>query len=89
MPTTNVIRVMRKVLPTHAQISEEGMDSIRESVTRFISFLTGEANEKCQREHRRTINADDLLCTMEDLGFDDYVRSLTLFLKKYREKEEE
>ncbi|XP_039035907.1 nuclear transcription factor Y subunit B-9-like [Hibiscus syriacus] len=87
MPIANVIRIMRRMLPPHAKISDGAKDAIQECVSEFISFITGEANEHCQLEHRKTITADDLLWAMEKLGFDDYIEPLSVFLVRYREAE--
>ncbi|TYG37745.1 hypothetical protein ES288_D13G165700v1 [Gossypium darwinii] len=69
----NVIRIMRRILPTHAKISDDAKETIQECVSEYISFITGEANERCQREQRKTITAEDVLWAMGKLGFDDYV----------------
>ncbi|KAL8160813.1 hypothetical protein V2J09_012302 [Rumex salicifolius] len=87
MPIANVIRIMRKTLPPHAKISDDAKETIQECVSEFISFITGEANERCQREQRKTITAEDVLWAMSKLGFDDYVDPLTLYLHRYRELE--
>ncbi|KAK6932868.1 Transcription factor CBF/NF-Y/archaeal histone domain [Dillenia turbinata] len=87
MPIANVIRIMRKVLPPHAKISDDAKETIQECVSEYISFITGEANERCQREQRKTITAEDVLWAMSKLGFDDYIEPLTLFLHRYREVE--
>ena len=55
----------------------------------FISFITSEASDKCQREKRKTINGDDLLWAMSTLGFEEYVEPLKVYLHKYRETEGE
>ncbi|KAJ6426247.1 hypothetical protein OIU84_026768 [Salix udensis] len=60
-----------------------------ECVSEFISFITGEASDKCQREKRKTINGDDLLWAMTTLGFEDYVEPLKIYLQKFREMEGE
>jgi len=60
---------------------------MQECVSEFISFITGEANERCQREQRKTITAEDVLWAMSKLGFDDYIEPLTLYLHRYRELE--
>ena len=41
-------------------------------MSEFISFITSEASDKCQREKRKTINGDDLLFAMGALGFGKY-----------------
>ncbi|KAK8492657.1 hypothetical protein V6N13_141320 [Hibiscus sabdariffa] len=89
MPIANVIRIMRRILPTHAKISDDAKETIQECVSEYISFITGEANERCQREQRKTITAEDVLWAMGKLGFDDYVEPLTVFLNRYRENENE
>ncbi|KAL9228333.1 hypothetical protein vseg_003925 [Gypsophila vaccaria] len=87
MPIANVIRIMRKILPQHAKISDDAKETIQECVSEYISFITGEANERCQREQRKTITAEDVLWAMSKLGFDDYIEPLTLYLHRYRELE--
>ncbi|CAI9773185.1 unnamed protein product [Fraxinus pennsylvanica] len=85
MPIANVIRIMRKILPTHAKIADDAKETIQECVSEFIGFITSEANDRCQREQRKTITAEDVLWAMSKLGFDDYIEPLTLYLHRYRE----
>ncbi|KAJ4850725.1 hypothetical protein Tsubulata_037803 [Turnera subulata] len=89
MPIANVIRIMRKILPPHAKISDDAKETIQECVSEYISFITSEANERCQREQRKTITAEDVLYAMSKLGFDDYIEPLTIYLHRYREMEGE
>lgn len=58
-------------------------------MSEFISFVTGEASDKCQREKRKTINGDDIIWAITTLGFEDYVAPLKNYLNKYRQIEEE
>ena len=87
MPIANVIRIMRRVLPTHAKIADDAKETVQECVSEYISFVTSEANERCQQEQRKTITAEDILWAMSKLGFDDYVQPLSLYLQRYREAE--
>ncbi|KAL5992228.1 hypothetical protein ACLOJK_013144 [Asimina triloba] len=89
LPIANVSRIMKKSLPANAKISKEAKETVQECVSEFISFITGEASDKCQREKRKTINGDDLLWAMMTLGFDNYVEPLKAYLNKYRETEGE
>ncbi|KAE8706932.1 Nuclear transcription factor Y subunit B-1 [Hibiscus syriacus] len=89
LPIANVSRIMKKSLPTNAKISKEAKETVQECVSEFISFITGEASDKCQREKRKTINGDDLLWAMVTLGFENYVGPLKVYLNRYRETEEE
>ncbi|XP_006354714.1 nuclear transcription factor Y subunit B-3-like [Solanum tuberosum] len=89
LPIANVSRIMKKSLPANAKISKEAKETVQECVSEFISFITGEASDKCQREKRKTINGDDLLWAMTTLGFENYVGPLKGYLNKYRESEGE
>ncbi|KAF9606541.1 hypothetical protein IFM89_026026 [Coptis chinensis] len=42
-------------------------------IRKYISFITSEANERCQCERRKTITAEDVLWAMGKLGFDEYI----------------
>ncbi|XP_027930886.1 nuclear transcription factor Y subunit B-3-like [Vigna unguiculata] len=89
LPIANVSRIMKKALPANAKISKEAKETVQECVSEFISFITGEASDKCQKEKRKTINGDDLLWAMTTLGFEEYVEPLKVYLHKYREMEGE
>ncbi|KAE8702044.1 Nuclear transcription factor Y subunit B-6 [Hibiscus syriacus] len=87
MPIANVIGIMRRVLPPLAKISDGGNETVQECVSELISFITGEANGRCQREQLKTVAAEDVLWAIGKLGFDDYVEQLTVFLNRYSEAE--
>ncbi|XP_039804943.1 nuclear transcription factor Y subunit B-3-like [Panicum virgatum] len=87
MPVANVSRIMRHALPPHAKISDGAKEMIQDCVSEFISFVTGEANERCHTEHRKTVTAEDIVWAMNRLGFDDYIRPLNTFLQRMREIE--
>ncbi|XP_057971655.1 nuclear transcription factor Y subunit B-1 [Malania oleifera] len=89
LPIANVGRIMKKVLPGNGKISKDAKETVQECVSEFISFVTGEASDKCQREKRKTINGDDIIWAITTLGFEDYVSPLQLYLNKYREIEGE
>ena len=85
LPIANISRIMKKALPANAKIAKDAKETVQECVSEFISFITSEASDKCQREKRKTINGDDLLWAMSTLGFEEYVDPLKVYLHKYRE----
>ncbi|XP_057496744.1 nuclear transcription factor Y subunit B-7-like [Actinidia eriantha] len=89
LPIANVGRIMKKVIPGNGKISKDAKETVQECVSEFISFVTGEASDKCQREKRKTINGDDIIWAITTLGFEDYVDPLKKYLVKYRELEGE
>ncbi|KAK4769151.1 hypothetical protein SAY86_027301 [Trapa natans] len=87
LPIANISRIMKKALPTNGKIAKDAKETVQECVSEFISFITSEASDKCQREKRKTINGDDLLWAMATLGFEDYIDPLKIYLARYREME--
>uniref|UniRef100_A0A5B7BJT4 Transcription factor CBF/NF-Y/archaeal histone domain-containing protein n=1 Tax=Davidia involucrata TaxID=16924 RepID=A0A5B7BJT4_DAVIN len=85
LPIANISRIMKKALPANGKIAKDAKDTVQECVSEFISFVTSEASDKCQREKRKTINGDDLLWAMATLGFEDYIDPLKAYLSRYRE----
>ncbi|KAG5004607.1 hypothetical protein JHK86_028746 [Glycine max] len=85
LPIANISRIMKKALPPNGKIAKDAKDTMQECVSEFISFITSEASEKCQKEKRKTINGDDLLWAMATLGFEDYIEPLKVYLARYRE----
>nr|DAD38014.1 TPA_asm: hypothetical protein HUJ06_008655 [Nelumbo nucifera] len=89
LPIANVGRIMKQILPLNAKISKEAKETMQECVSEFISFVTGEASDKCHKEKRKTVNGDDICWALGTLGFDDYAEPLKRYLHRYRELEGE
>ncbi|MFS7957160.1 putative transcription factor Hap3/NF-YB family [Helianthus anomalus] len=87
LPIANISRIMKKGLPANGKIAKDAKETVQECVSEFISFITSEASDKCQREKRKTVNGDDLLWAMATLGFEDYIEPLKSYLTRYREME--
>nr|XP_027065742.1 nuclear transcription factor Y subunit B-10-like isoform X1 [Coffea arabica]XP_027065743.1 nuclear transcription factor Y subunit B-10-like isoform X1 [Coffea arabica] len=87
LPIANISRIMKKALPANGKIAKDAKETVQECVSEFISFITSEASDKCQREKRKTINGDDLLWAMATLGFEEYIDPLKVYLTRYREME--
>ncbi|MED6132512.1 Nuclear transcription factor Y subunit B-4 [Stylosanthes scabra] len=84
LPIANVGRIMKRVVPESGKISKEGKQLMQECVTEFISFVTGEASDKCHNENRKTVNGDDICWALSSLGFDNYAELISRYLYKYR-----
>ena len=76
---------MKKALPDNAKIAKDAKETVQECVSEFISFITSEACEKCKNEKRKTINGEDILSSIQVLGFEGYSEILKMYLAKYRE----
>ena len=87
LPIANIAKIMKKAIPNNCQgkIAKDARECVQECVSEFISFITSEASERCANEKRKTMNGEDILWAMTNLGFDNYIDSLKIFLQKYRD----
>ncbi|KAI3803967.1 hypothetical protein L1987_32133 [Smallanthus sonchifolius] len=89
LPIANVGRIMKQILPPTAKISKQAKETMQECASEFISFVTGEASERCRKENRKTVNGDDICWALASLGFDDCSNAVVKYLNKFREFEQE
>lgn len=85
LPIANISRIMKKSIPKSGKIAKDAKETVQECISEFISFVTSEASDRCQQEKRKTINGEDILFAMSNLGFDNYVEPLKIYLEQYRE----
>ncbi|EYU24766.1 hypothetical protein MIMGU_mgv1a025838mg, partial [Erythranthe guttata] len=88
MPTTNITRIMRCVVPDHVKIADDAKEAIQVCVSEFINFITSEANNRCHRDYRKTVTPEDVLAAITSLGFGDYIEPLIVFLNKHRAQQD-
>ncbi|CAM8930311.1 unnamed protein product [Rhodiola kirilowii] len=89
LPIASVGRLMKHILPPNAKISKEAKETLQECVSEFISFVTGEASDKCRKEKRKTLNGDDICWALGSLGFDNFADTTKRYLLRYRDLESE
>lgn len=84
LPIANVGRIMKSTLPPSAKVSGEARALVQTCVTELIAFVTSEASEGCLLEKRKTVTGEDVLSALVTLGFDHYAAVLTIYLARYR-----
>ncbi|SCU91312.1 LADA_0F09230g1_1 [Lachancea dasiensis] len=87
LPINNVGRLMKSTLPASAKVSKDAKECMQECVSEFISFVTSEANDRCSQDKRKTINGEDILTSLNALGFENYAEVLKIYLAKYRQQQ--
>ena len=84
LPIANINRIMKASLPSDTKISKEARECVQECVSEFIAFITCEACEITMAEKRKTINGDDIIKSMRDLNFEQYIENIEYYNEKYK-----
>jgi len=78
---------MRHGSPPNSKITSDAKEAVDNCLVEFCAVFIAAAVEECRRDKRTTVTGDDLILALTNLGFEDYVRPLALYLRRYREIE--
>ena len=84
LPIANINRIMKEALPKDTKISKEARECVQECVSEFIAFVTCESCEITKEEKRKTINGEDIIRSMKELNFEEYLSNIIYYNKKYK-----
>ncbi|KAL8090204.1 hypothetical protein AgCh_039612 [Apium graveolens] len=84
LPAEYVLSQMSRMVANDRGISAGAVISIQECVSKFIRFMTTQANTRCMEEKRTTITGEDVLIAMNNHGFYRYIGPLYLYLNHFR-----
>ena len=87
LPLANIGRIIKNNLPKDVKLSKNSKETFQECVSEFISFITSEANDKCNAEKRKIIKGEDIIHALNNLGFEKYCPILEIYLKKYKQSQ--
>ena len=76
---------MKSALPGDTKISKEARECVQECVSEFIAFITCESCELTTAEKRKTINGEDIIKSMENLNFVQYLEIVEFYNRRYKE----
>ena len=87
LPLANIGRIIKNNLPKDVKLSKSSKETFQECASEFISFITSEANDKCNIEKRKIIKGEDIIYALNNLGFEKYCPILELYLDKYKQSQ--
>lgn len=60
LPRASINKMIKEILP-HVRVANESRELILNCCTEFIHLLSSEANEICNQQQKKTINAEHVL----------------------------
>ncbi|XP_042223144.1 protein Dr1-like isoform X3 [Homarus americanus] len=80
IPRAAMNKMIKEILP-NVRVANEARELILNCCTEFIHLLSSEANEICNQQQKKTINAEHILKSLDTLGFGDYRAEAEAVLK--------
>jgi len=80
IPRAAMNKMIKELLP-QIRVANEARELILNCCTEFIHLISSEANEICNKQQKKTINAEHVLSALESLGFGAYKTEAEAVLK--------
>lgn len=61
IPRASIYRLIKEILPSNTRVANECRDLIVNCCSEFIHHIASEANNICNQQQKKTINADHVL----------------------------
>ncbi|XP_052093598.1 DNA polymerase epsilon subunit 3-like [Mytilus californianus] len=87
LPNAVVTRIIKDAIPEGVNISKEARLAISKAASVFVLYATSCANNLALKGKRKTISATDVISSMEDMEFDQFVEPLKQVLEEYRKEQ--
>ncbi|XP_039288216.1 protein Dr1-like [Nilaparvata lugens] len=71
LPRASINKMIKEILPS-VRVANEARDLVLNCCTEFIHLISSEANDICNQQMKKTINADHIFAALDRLGFGDY-----------------
>jgi len=65
--------VYPEILPEDVICSKDTKDLVAECCKEFITLISSEANEICEKDAKKTISPEHITSALKQLGFDDFI----------------
>ena len=87
LPNAVVTRIIKDAIPEGVNISKEARLAISKAASVFVLYATSCANNLALKGKRKTISATDVISSMEDMEFDQFIEPLQQVLEEYRKEQ--
>ncbi|KAI5696153.1 hypothetical protein M8J75_008873 [Diaphorina citri] len=71
LPRASINKIIKEILP-NIRVANESRELVMNCCMEFIHLISSEANDICNEQQKKTINAEHVLQALDQLGFGDY-----------------
>lgn len=76
LPRATVNKLIQEMLPEDVICSKDTKDLIAECCKEFITLISSEANEICEKDSKKTISPEHITSALRELGFDEFIEEV-------------
>eukprot|EP00270_Netrium_digitus_P019022 TRINITY_DN7363_c0_g1_i1.p1 TRINITY_DN7363_c0_g1~~TRINITY_DN7363_c0_g1_i1.p1 ORF type:complete len:159 (+),score=30.54 TRINITY_DN7363_c0_g1_i1:278-754(+) len=84
LPKATMTKIIKEMLPRDVRVARDTQDLLMDCCIEFISLISSEANEICNREEKKTIAPEHVIQALEDLGFASYISEVQAAYEQHK-----
>lgn len=85
LPLSNITKIIKDSLPAHISVDKETRVAIARSTSVFIMYLAANSASVAEKSNHKTFSAVDVLDSIKEMEFDDFVGPMKSALAVYRQ----
>lgn len=89
LPKATMVKAIKHHVPGSMRIAHDTTDMVMECCNNLIHMITSTANAISEKEKRATIQPEDVLEALRELGFESYLEPLEQALKDWKSERKE
>ncbi|KAL5012345.1 hypothetical protein ScPMuIL_010896 [Solemya velum] len=84
IPRAALNKMIKELIPS-VRVANDARELILNCCTEFIHLISSEANEICNKQHKKTISPEHVLGALESLGFGGYKEDAMAVLEEAKQ----
>uniref|UniRef100_A0A1L8DWE9 DNA polymerase epsilon subunit 3 n=1 Tax=Nyssomyia neivai TaxID=330878 RepID=A0A1L8DWE9_9DIPT len=89
LPGSIVQRIVKEALPDGVNVGKEARSVMGRAASVFVIYLTASATNTAKSHNRKAITGQDILDSLEEMEFEDFLEPLKEFQAAFRKNEQE
>ncbi|XP_055690517.1 DNA polymerase epsilon subunit 3 [Lutzomyia longipalpis] len=88
LPGSIVQRIVKEALPDGVNVGKEARSVLGRAASVFVIYLTASATNTAKSHNRKAITGQDILDSLEEMEFEDFLEPLKEFQEAFRKNEQ-
>lgn len=81
LPNASVAKIIKEAIPDSVNIGKEARTALARAAAVFVLYISSHASQEAQKSNRKTMVAQDVLDSLTNLEFEEFIEPLKESLK--------
>ncbi|KAL7006500.1 negative cofactor 2 transcription regulator complex subunit ncb2 [Cystobasidiomycetes sp. EMM_F5] len=86
LPKATVAKLVSELLPADMSCAKEVKEFLGDCCKEFILLVSGEANEICEKDSKKTILPEHIVSALKSLGYESYIEQVDEVASEHKQQ---